>query len=354
MTLRQFRTEAIVGIGLLTTLAIVVAVTGVHLLDVNNAFRSACKAARECASVPNPVINVDTPLQGALPLIVIITPALIGLFFGAPLVARELEMGTFRLVWTQSITRRRWFAVKLAVIGIISMMTGGLVTWMVDWWASPLDALRQNRFGLAQFGFHEIAPIGYTAFAFALGVASGVLLRRTVAAMVLTGVGFAATRLAVTYWVRPNLISPAHKSIPFSSGSDLDFSVSTKGSISLNISNVRVPNGWVYSTTALNKAGRVPTSLYLLHTCPAVFKPGTILNRSRGGMQSIGKSPGTPAGSPWFQACFNKLDTALHMVVTYQPASRFWLLQWAETGIFLAAAIALCGLTYCWLRRQYS
>ena len=35
-------------------------------------------------------------------------PAFIGAFWGAPLLARELEAGTHRLAWTQSITRRRW------------------------------------------------------------------------------------------------------------------------------------------------------------------------------------------------------------------------------------------------------
>ena len=64
LTLRQFRTEAIVGFGLLAVLAIVLAVTGPHLAHVNDAFQSACKAARDCATAPNPVFEVDTPLQG--------------------------------------------------------------------------------------------------------------------------------------------------------------------------------------------------------------------------------------------------------------------------------------------------
>ena len=346
ITLRQFRTEVIVGTGLLTALAVVLAVTGIHLVDVNNAFESACKAARDCASTPNPVINTYAPLQGALPLIVLITPALIGLFFGAPLIARELEMGTFRLAWTQSVTLRRWFAVKIAVVGIIAMIIGGLTTWMVDWWASPLDTASQNRFGLAQFGFHGIAPIGYAAFAFALGVASGVLLRRTVAAMALTGVGFALTRLAVTYWIRPNLASPVHKSVPFSFGQGVNFIMSAGGSVSLNISNMSIPNAWVYSMTAVDKAGHIPTSRYLLQICPTVFRP----NSYRGG-KGIG---GGPPGAAEFQACLNKLSTALHLIVAYQPANRFWPFQWAEMGIFLAAAFAICGLTYWWLRRRYS
>jgi hypothetical protein len=351
MTLRQFRAEAIIGFGLLVALAIVLAVTGGHLVDVNNAFESTCKAARDCGSSSNPVLNVDKPLQSALPFIVIMAPALIGIFFGAPLVARELELGTFRLAWTQSVTRRRWFVVKLAVVGIIAMMIGGLATWMSDWWASPLDAASKNRFGLAQFGFHGVAPIGYAAFAFALGAVAGVLLRRTVAAMAVTVVGFAAARLVVTYWLRPNLASPVHGSIPLAAGSGLGFNVFSGGGVSLNAPYVSVPNGWVYSTAVVNKAGRVPTSQYLRHTCPALFQ----FPRSGGGGSVVGEPPSrAAAGPPGFQSCVSKLSATLHTVVTYQPANRFWPFQWAEMGIFFAAALALCGLAYWWLRRQYS
>ena len=71
--------------------------------------------------------------------------------------------------------------------------------------------------------------------------------------------------------------------------------------------------------------------------------------RHVGGMQQAGPAPGRLRS----KACINKLSATFHTVVTYQPASRFWPFQWAEMGIFLAAALALCGLTYWWLRRQY-
>jgi hypothetical protein len=160
------------------------------------------------------VLTVDSPLQHALPLIAMVTPALIGIFFGAPLIAREVETGIFRLSWTQSVTLRRWLVVKLAIVGLASMVIGGLVTWMVDWWMSPIDAVNQNRFGLSSFGYHGVASIGYAAFAFALGATAGTLLRRTVPAMAVTLAGFVGARLAVTYWIRPNFASPVHGSVP--------------------------------------------------------------------------------------------------------------------------------------------
>lgn len=357
VALRQFRAEGVVAIGVLIVLAIVLIVSGVNLVHVNDAFQSTCKAVGNCTTTSNPVVNLDKPLQGALPFIVTIAPALVGLFFGAPLIARELETGTFRLAWTQSVTRKHWLAVKFGVVGVAAMAFGGLLTWMVDWWASPIDAANQNRFGLANFGLHGVAPIGYAAFAFALGATAGVLLRRTIAAMAVTAVGFAAARLAVTYWVRPNLASPVHESLSLTASSAMPgFGVQQpEGIVSLVPPTVGMPNGWVYSTAIVNKAGDGPTSPYLLRTCPAleqIVKSGPGSPVSPIGTHLGGTRPALGQGG--FQACLQKLSATFHTVVTYQPASRFWPFQWAEMGIFLAAALALCGLTYWWLRRQYA
>ncbi|MHB1511175.1 MAG: hypothetical protein ACYCST_18715 [Acidimicrobiales bacterium] len=356
-TLMQSRAAVLVGAIGLGVAAVVLAVTGPHLAHVYDAFVSSCKVARDCATSSNPVLNSDKALQSALPFIVAIVPALVGLFLGAPLVARELETGTFRLVWTQSVTRKRWLAVKLGLLGIAAMAVGGLFTWMADWWASPLDAVTQNRFGVASFSFHGIAPIGYSAFAFALGVTAGVLLRRTVPAIAITVAGFAAARVAVTYWVRPNLASPVRESLPLSAGSGAGFlyggsqgtmnfnayiqsGVPTPavGQVVLAAPQVSVPNGWVYSTAAVDKAGHAPTSDYLFHACPV--------------LKLFSKPQSSPAAQ--LQACISRLTSTFHTVVAYQPASRFWPFQWAEMGIFLAAALALCGLTYWWQLRQYA
>jgi hypothetical protein len=105
-------------------------------------------------------------------------PAIIGMFWGAPLIARELEAGTFRVAWTQSVTRARWLAVKLGLAGLASMAAAGLVSLMVTWWSSrvdPLDPFGMNRLQPAMFGTRGIAPIGYAAFAFVLGVTAMVV-----------------------------------------------------------------------------------------------------------------------------------------------------------------------------------
>jgi len=347
LALREFRTEGIVGLGLVIALGILLLVTGVHVVNVNDAFQTACRAARNCSSATNPVLTVDSPLQHALPLIAMVAPALIGLFFGAPLIAREVETGIFRLSWTQSVTLRRWLVVKLGVVGLASMVIGGLVTWMVDWWMSPIDAVNMNRFGLSSFGYHGVAPIGYAAFAFALGATAGALSRRTVPAMGATLAGFVGARLAVMYWIRPNFASPVNESVPLPINEG-GVSFSPVATAAFNPPGVTVPNGWVYSTEAVNKAGHAPTAHYLLNACPAFF------NQAPQPPPSGAKNTGPASGVTLFNNCVDTLSKTIHTLVAYQPGSRFWPFQWAEMGVFLAAALALCGLTYWWLRRQYA
>lgn len=337
LTLLQVRAEALMSFGLLAVLAVVLAVTGPHLAQVNDAFQRACTAAGDCATASNPVFGVDPELQALVPLIAIFMPAVVGLFFGAPLIARELETGTFRLAWTQSVTRRRWLAVKLGLVGLAAVVIGGLLTGMVDWWQDPLDAASQSRFDPVNFGFHGVVPIGYAAFAFMLGGTAGVLLRRTVAAMGATLVGLIAARLVVEHWVRPNFASPLHQSLSLvhTGFGILGYSASTRTSTLTSPAEI-IPNAWVYSTAVVDKSGHPLTGQYFLHACPAYGKPPNPAT-----IQSV------------HAACLSKLAASFHTVVTYQPASRFWPFQWAELGIFLAAALALCGLTYWWLRRRY-
>ena len=64
----------------------------------------------------------DPVLRLAAQTIPVALPAVLGMFWGAPLVARELESGTFRLAWTQGRSRHTWFAAKLAVIGFTTLV----------------------------------------------------------------------------------------------------------------------------------------------------------------------------------------------------------------------------------------
>ncbi len=164
-----------------------------------------CRAQGDCLLATSTFVSHDQLLQD-LGMVLVLVPGLIGLFWGAPLAARELETGTYQLAWTQGVTRKRWLAVKLGLVGLASVAVAGLFSLMMTWWSSPLDRVNADPFTL--FDQRGIVPLGYAAFAFALGVCVGLVLHRTVPAMVATLAVFAGVRLVVANWVRPNLLAP--------------------------------------------------------------------------------------------------------------------------------------------------
>jgi ABC-type transport system involved in multi-copper enzyme maturation permease subunit len=212
----RFRTQALVGAGVLAIAGAVLLVTGIQLNHAYYAAVAACKQQGNCATaVGFASFNATFPSQGqitaanALGAAGLAVPALIGMFWGAPLAAREFETGTFRLAWTQGVTRVRWLAAKLAIAGVAAIAAGELFTLMVNWWASPIHKVNPGYAELASGSFHTgVAPAGYAAFAFALGVTAGLLIRRTLPAMAVTLALYTAVIIAFPIWVRPHLIPP--------------------------------------------------------------------------------------------------------------------------------------------------
>jgi hypothetical protein len=190
----QFRAQAVAALGALTAVTVALAVTAPHLASLYDASGIAACRGGDCASTAAAFldqVSADQVLYFLGIGVLFVTPLVIGMFWGAPLVARELEAGTFRLAWTQGVTRTRWLAVKLAVIGLAAMLSAGLLSLMLTWWSGPVDtalALKSGnsisfiRVGPVLFAVRGIAPVGYAAFAFALGVTAGILIRRTVPA----------------------------------------------------------------------------------------------------------------------------------------------------------------------------
>jgi ABC-2 family transporter protein len=349
-SLRQFRPQTIVaGVGLVIV-AVVAISTGPHLVHIYDSAVSACRASGGASPLcNNPVGNADSKLQVALAAVVLIVPVLIGMFWGAPLIARELEAGTVRLAWTQSVTRKRWLLTKLGIVAAASALVAGLLSLMFFWWVSPIDDVNQNRFSPFAFSLHGIVPIGYAIFAFAVGVTTGVLFRRTLPAMATTLVVFIFCRIAVTDWIRPHLMSPKSLNFPFSSAPNLGISVGPAGGPAVVAGPPNLPNGWVLSTNVVNNAGQSPSSSFLQKACPNL--PG-ISNTPVG--NGLGRSKAVvPSGvQNLFRQCMAEIGTKYHVAVVYQPASRFWAFQWYETAIFVAAALALFGATYWWVRHR--
>jgi ABC-type transport system involved in multi-copper enzyme maturation permease subunit len=129
-----------------------------------------------------------------------VVPPLIGIFWGAPLIARELEAGTHRLVCNQSVTRTRWLATKLAVVGGAAAATVGLLSWAVTAWAHHIDHAKDDRITPLVYGARGIVPIGYAVFAVTLDLTLGMLIRRTVPAMAATLAVYVAAVLSMPWW----------------------------------------------------------------------------------------------------------------------------------------------------------
>jgi hypothetical protein len=339
---RQFRTQALVTLGLLAAFAVLVLVTGLHLHDIYNSLSRARCSAREACTAPA-LGGLDKPLTGLLGPALLAIPALLGMFWGAPLVARELESGTYRLAWTQSVTRRRWLSVKVAVVGVAALAVAGVASWLVSWWFAPLDAVNMNRFDPGVFTARGIVAIGYAGFAFAVGVATGALTRRTLSAMAATLLGFIAARIAFTFWVRPHLLATKHVLLSLTQSQGVGF-LGSPTSVNVFASSPAIPNAWAISATLVDRAHHALSTAQLhallVHYCPTIAAGG--LPQSPGA-SATRQATGPAAGA--FQACLHTLSHHLQLLVAYQPPSHYWPLQALETGIYLAAALALIGAT---------
>jgi hypothetical protein len=225
LTWRQFRAAAAM---LFTALAALLALTGPGLADDYATGIAACTTQPGGCSdfVPQFFGDHKGPFL-AVSFVVLLLPALIGLFWGAPLLTRELEAGTHRLVWNQSVTRTRWLAVKLTLVGLAAMTAAGLGSLAVTWWASPIDQAAHTfnfpKMSPLLFDTRGIVPIAYAAFALALGVTVGLLVRRTLAAMAIALAIFVAVQVAMPLLVRPHLAPPTRSTIQITESNAQDF-----------------------------------------------------------------------------------------------------------------------------------
>jgi len=362
LTWLQFRLQSAVALAALAAVALAVALTGPQLAHVYDTVVAPClqRAPDSCGPTVSAFNNSDQLLQTVLNDAVLIVPALLGIFWGAPLVARELERGTFRLAWTQSVSRHRWLAVKLGVVGLASAVLAGLLSLMVTWWFGPLDQVHANRFDPSVFDLRGIVPIGYALFAFVLGVTVGVLAPRILPAMAITLVVFVGARYAVTTWVRPHLMTPLQQTqtITYSPGFGLAQGADAGSGLFLIPPDPNLPNAWVYANVAVDQAGQPPSSQFLQSACPWATGGG-----GDGGSGSTGTSQGSgnvttgpsASGGPTadqLHACLSAIDARFHDVVTYQPADRYWTFQGVETAVYAGLSLVLAWLCLWWVRQR--
>ncbi|HZP54087.1 ABC transporter permease subunit [Actinocrinis sp.] len=345
LTWRQFRTQTLLAAALLAAAAVYLLITGTQLRHSYNADLLSCHAPNAQYTCMGLLNGLQTQYNGPLNLIELLvmgTPALVGIFWGAPLIAGELERGTHYMAWNQSVTRGRWLAVKLCAIGLASIVTAGLVSLLMTWWASPLDTMSGNRFGTQAFNARNIAPLGYAAFAFVLGVALGLLIRRTLPAMAATLAVFIAVQFLVTVAVRPNVMPSTTTTVPInqttmSQAARFDRSPQDTGPVAIDLPT---PAGaWnLGETPALNSAGRPIQTSEVLTCWSQLLSKGPVVVKG-----------GPPAGFGSLGACLAPLN--LHVNISYLPANRYWPLQWIETALYTVLAALLAAFCFRRVRR---
>jgi hypothetical protein len=337
VTWRQHR-ATLAGTGaLLGAFALALGVSGLRMQHAHAALvRGGCQAAgallsSRCGRLESAYYHAGYPLTGdVLPLTIALSaiPVLVGMFAGAPLLAREYEAGTVRFAWTQAAGRTRWVTAKLGLLGAALAAAAAAFGALVSWWLSLANDIGSgDRWQPAQFGLTAVTFAGWTLLAFALGAGLGALTRRTVPAM------------AVTALCMPVLLLAAYKRLDgwltglgpaVARASLLNLTAYGPGSppvtfVDGTVAITSVPAGsWPLRSWIAGPGGRAPTA--------------SLLDR----MQNLA----TTAAENRFLAVHH-----LTLWTAYEPAGRFWDLQAIEGAMGLLLALML-GAATVWLVRR--
>jgi hypothetical protein len=311
VTWRQYRYQSALAVALLAALAVVLLISGLHAAWVWHSALAACAKDNSCGN-----LNLSLGSAGFTTLVVATSavPLLPGLFWGAPMVASELEAGTNQFAWTQSITKRHWLAVKAGWLLLAAAVLAGAVSAIVTWWSAPYNAYTADGFEANRFDVTDIVPVSYALFAMALGICAGLLLRRTIPAMAVTLAGFAGVRVLISQWLRLHYMTPV--------------------------------------TVYYNLAGNwSPRGAYLGVSQGIVGPNGQSPPAATNGANFNGISvPAECAQSHNIASCL--AAHGYRGYLSYQPANRFWAFQGIETGIYVALAAVLLAVTFWVLKRR--
>jgi hypothetical protein len=253
-----------------------------------------------------------------------LVPALIGAFVGAPVLAREIETGTYRYAWTQGFGPWRWAFAKLAGLTVAVTAATGAISVLFSWYYQPYFAVDNRARGLSElsslapslFDLRGLAFGAWTLAAFSIGVLAGVLIRRVVPAIVATLAAYAALAIATGAWLRAHYLAP------------------------LVTRSLNVPSSvWVVSQDWTTKGGQVASQSALYQVLQGA--PGQIAGKESGG-------PNLHALAAWQYL----VQHGYTEVTSYQPAARFWEFQWIEAGWLLGLSVLLIGVTLWLVRRR--
>jgi hypothetical protein len=312
---RQHRADAMVVAG-----GLAVAVIGLVWLEISMSgainqlglARCTDMQTHACLQLANTFENWFPAVRPVL-LFFVAIPLLLGMFVGAPLVAREVEQRTHWLVWAQSVGRGRWLLVQVAGVLLLGVVAMTALTLAVNWAVAPLlqvfiQARQTNQLDQPWFDVIGIVPVAYTVFALALGISTGALLPRTLPAMLMVLGIFLVMRLSVASF-RADYQPPitVHQTVTSNEN--------------LAEANTRL--------TARDPAGAWVTGSWITDRNSRIVS----------GVVYCGPTTGRSCSeyTRW---------------ITYQPADRYWPFQAIEAGIYLVLSALLLALTAYWVRRR--
>jgi hypothetical protein len=238
-------------------------------------------------------------------------PALIGAFAGAPVLARELETGTFRYAWTQGIGRLRWTVGKLVPLAVAVTAVAGAFTVLFAWYNQPwVAAGYATPFSARVFDLLGVAFAAWTLAAFAIAVLAGMLIRRAVPAIAATLAAYAGLAFATGLWLREHYITPLVTRSPNPPGS-------------------AAISGW--------------------YTKGGTFAFG---DHGNGIVDTARQLCGGPCSGPGGSLEQLLAQHGYTHWTSYQPGSRFWPFQWIEGGWLLALSVLLVAAAVWLVRRR--
>ena len=335
---RQYRVQWAIALALLAAFAAVELVDGLHMATAWHSLLTACAGTAESQAGPqagpggsclrHDIVGVA---GNDLRVLSVMVPAILGMLWGAPLVAHEMETHTTTFAWTQGITRTRWVISKVGILLLSAAVWAGAVSALVTWWSGPENAQRAQAFQVNYFDTQGITPIGYAVFAMALGITAGALIRRTIPAIAVTLGGFIGLRVFFDDSIRSHLM-PAVTTITSMTSTWMAPGIS-----------------WVLSGGVLNGAGQAVTSNGGFAGTFYDGFPATSIPAACAKVVNA-RAVGGPQNADPLLSCLNR--EGFRQFTTYQPGSRYWAFQGIETGIYVAIAAALLAVTFYVIRHR--